>query len=103
MKQEIILLVYYINISNIPSGELEEYIYRIHEQFDQIIWPDNFFVKIFLIPVNDQKTHIECVYPLNMNDESTNKAFRALSNASEQLIKFVKDALTNNKLSNKPQ
>ena len=91
---EIIILAYYLNISNIPKDELEEYVYRVHENFDKIEWPEGSFVKTFLIPVNDQRTRIDCIFPVNMNDEDTNKAFQALSSASEQLTKFVKDAIS---------
>ena len=103
METEIIILAYYLNISNIPSIEIDEYLYRIHENFDMIEWPEGSFVKTFIIPVNDQRTRIECIFPINMNDESTNKAFQSLSEASEQLIKYVKDGLNTTDITDKPE
>lgn len=103
MEKEIIILVYYINIGNMPSGDVEEYLYRVHENFDSIKWPEDTFVKTFLIPVSDQRTRIECIYPVNMNDKKTNKSFQALSKASEQLTLFVKDAVSTTNIKNQPK
>jgi len=103
MEKEIIILAYYLNIGNIPKEEAEEYLYRVHEQFDLIEWPKDVFVKTFLIPVSDQRSRIECIYPVNMSDENTNKAFQSLSDASEQLTKYVKDAISTSNITDKSE
>lgn len=100
MEKEIIILAYYINISNIPGDMVNEYLYKVHENFNEIEWPEDSFVKTFLIPVDDQRSHIDCIYPVNMNDEKTNKAFQKLSDATDKILLYIKDAINNDNIKN---
>ena len=101
MKKEVIILVYYVNTGNLDTEETNEFLSSTHEMFESIEWTDEVFVKVFLIPVRDQRSHLDCIYPVNMNDMDTNKVFQSLSSASEQLTNFLKNATNTLDIKNK--
>ena len=61
MKKEILLAVY-INVDNLSSDDVPQYIEQIKQKISTTKF-DTLTVHFFWIPVTDQNTHIECIYP----------------------------------------
>lgn len=69
-----IILAAYINIGNLDESDINKYMGKIRDTMSI-----NKFFELFLVPVRDQETYIECVYPNFVYDEELkNKAKEAL-------------------------
>lgn len=74
MEKELIILSIYINVKGLSKREAEEKIYQFSEKCNNMYDDTNKNVKILWIPVVDQNSKVECVYPpspiLNISNEN---------------------------------
>jgi hypothetical protein len=77
-----IMLAIYVNIGNLEGSEVSEYMKQVSEQLN-----DDKSYKFFLIPVKEQETKIECIYPNFLYDEEMKSKFNS---ALDKLIDNIK-------------
>lgn len=58
------MLAFYINVGNMDSEDVKKYMKKISKQLSS----DKSF-RFFIVPVRDQETKIECIYPNFLYDE----------------------------------
>lgn len=89
---ELIILVYYINVRNIDSGtNIQEYLNKVHTMFSALTWPDDVQVQPFIIPVEDSSTRLECIFPLNKDDNTIKSAVGKLEDASKKFLEWLEE------------
>ena len=67
-KQQIILAVY-INVGNLSDEETQNYIAKIQRTFSEDKRQEN--IIHYIIPVKDQSTKVECIYPNFISSSET--------------------------------
>lgn len=81
--KEKVLLAFYVNVGDLPNSDVERTIARI-----KAIMPEDDHAMYLFIPVRNQETRVECVYPLFLSDNQVkNKAKEML----DRMFKKVKE------------
>jgi intein/homing endonuclease len=63
MDKELIILAIYINVDGLSHQCVEEEIYNLSKEYENIYNDTNKNIKVYYLPVTNQETRIECVYP----------------------------------------
>ena len=71
MINDIVIMVVYIKTNNMSAQHIKFYMEEIKNTINRII-DDNRF-KVILIPVEDQETRMECIYPTISQLSGTNQ------------------------------
>lgn len=64
-EKQLIILAAYINVDGMTRQNRDNYILNIQENMIKEYFDINKNIKIYIIPVKNQESKIECVYPLN--------------------------------------
>ncbi|GIV44030.1 MAG: hypothetical protein KatS3mg035_1153 [Bacteroidia bacterium] len=82
--KEKVILVFYVNVGSLPDSDIERAITRIKS-----IMPEDDHAMYLFIPVRNQETRVECVYPLFLSDDQIK------SKAKEMLDRMFKKVKEN--------
>lgn len=77
-----IILVFYVNIGHMPMHEVENYILNLTAKLKKPGFTQ------YIIPVRDQESKVECIYPTTNSDNTTLK----------ELDSYLKELTNNNKI-----
>jgi hypothetical protein len=89
MKNNLIFVLYY-NESSISRQDFQQVCCHFTEEFEEI-------GKLIIIPVTDQETKLECIYPnINENKQKINDIMIKLyelmtTNKNEEFVHMIKD------------
>ena len=66
MKKELIILICYMNVDGMSRQHVEQSLLIVQENLSLIYRDDEYReFKLSIIPVTNQPTKIECIYPFN--------------------------------------
>jgi hypothetical protein len=91
---EPVILVFYLNVGNLEECDVQESIEKIKHQFR---FKDEKFLSFF-IPVRNQDSKVECIYPVLLDDTQKSKVKKAIQRLEKEIpeisYKFIYVALT---------
>ena len=94
ISDEPVILTFYLNVGNLEECDVQEYIEKIKCQFR---FKDEKFLSIF-IPVRNQDSKVECIYPVLLDDTQKSKVKEAVQRLEKEIpeisYKFIYVALT---------
>ncbi len=89
--QEKTILVYYINVGNMSSEEVSEFLQNISTGLIETEKENN--ILSYLVPIKDTETRIECINPRLLTEEEYLEAKNALKNCKRKMNEFVESLL----------
>lgn len=112
MDKELIILAIYINMDGLSYQRVKQLMSTFISNYENLYNDTNKNVKIYYIPVTNQETKVECVYPPNpINDGNIEnellKIYKLLSNLkndeAKELIMDIERKLKLKNIINKKQ
>lgn len=97
MDKELIILAIYINVNGCSMSQVQRQMNDIIQTYSNMYNDTNKNVKVYWIPVRDQETKIECIYPFqHINDGNVEnellKIYKLIVNSKNEEVKeIVKD------------
>lgn len=94
MKEELIIIVNYINISGLTKAQAKETIYDVidmhKDMYDDVLTKK---VKTYYVPITNGDSRIECIYPVGETvSEAESKIinlYKTMLNSSDEQIKEI--------------
>lgn len=79
-----LILVYYINVGNLPDYDVQKYIEKVSKFVND---GTNNFVN-YIIPVRGQETKVECLNPVQVKSDVYNNIINKLEEVNVNLVKY---------------
>ena len=91
MDKDKLFLVCYLNIGNIPDGDVSEYLHTFAKSFTY-----DESVERLLIPTREGETRVECINPVLLTDEQYKEVEEKVKNLKKEVEATLK-TLNNDK------
>ena len=88
MKEQLIILVFYINLKTTNHNQARERYKHFQQEVDSGTWPDGYIVKSIVLPVEDRRdTYVECLYPKDATE--TTEILKKIEHYNKIMKKWV--------------
>jgi len=102
-EKELIILAIYINIDGLSVQRAKQTIHEIISMYSQMYNDTNKNVKMYWLPVRDQQTKVECIYPppnvignsKTIIENELLKIYKILSSANTKINPSLKENIKN--------
>lgn len=99
LDKDKLILVFYINVSNIDRGDVLDYLYEAKQGLAGFL--DDSILSYF-IPIEDEDSHLECINPVKLDGKEYENALIKLDEANKKFNEVLEN-LTNNNFDNELQ